>query len=69
VRGTTLFATCGTGYGFVPVRFGAPPEVALVTLRAVGGVPRSDSAGAQADVDSLIRTYQQRDTAAADSID
>jgi predicted MPP superfamily phosphohydrolase len=66
VRGTTLFATCGTGYSFVPVRFGAPPEVALITLRALGPArPATDSArAAQPNVDSLIRTYQQRDTTA-----
>jgi predicted MPP superfamily phosphohydrolase len=75
VHGATLFATCGLGYSFVPIRFGAPPEVALITLRAVGGAPRPavvDSAASQAGTDSLIRSYQQRDTitrdtAAADS--
>ncbi|MBV9109906.1 MAG: metallophosphoesterase [Gemmatimonadetes bacterium] len=66
VRGSTLFATCGTGYSFVPVRYGAPPEVALITLRAVGPAParaKPDSAkSAQANVDSLIQVFQQRDT-------
>jgi len=28
----TLFVTCGLGYSFVPARFGATPEVAMVTL-------------------------------------
>ncbi len=70
VRGSTLFATCGLGYSFVPVRFGYPPEVALITLRAVGPPPaKVDSAKAvqQANVDSLIQSYQQRDTANRDS--
>jgi uncharacterized protein len=30
--GNTMFVTCGLGYGFVPARFGAPPEIALVRL-------------------------------------
>jgi len=65
VRGSTLFTTCGIGYTFVPVRFGYPPEVALVTLRAVGGAPQQadSAAAAQANVDSLIQAFQQRDTA------
>ncbi|HEX8693222.1 MAG TPA: metallophosphoesterase [Longimicrobium sp.] len=64
LRGSTVFATCGVGYSFVPVRFGHPPEVALVTLRAVGGAPQTDSArAAQPNVDSLIQSFQQRDTA------
>jgi len=71
VRGSTLFATCGLGYSFVPVRFGHPPEVALITLRAVGPPPAAnpDSANAarEANVDSLIQSFQQRDTTASDS--
>lgn len=70
IRGTTVFATCGTGYSFVPVRFGAPPEVALITLRAVGPArPATDSAAAtpQPNADSLIRVFQQRDTTQRDS--
>jgi uncharacterized protein len=65
VRGSTLFATCGLGYSFVPVRFGHAPEVALITLRAVGPAPggAADSARAhQPNVDSLIQVFQQRDT-------
>jgi uncharacterized protein len=31
-----MFVTCGVGFSFVPIRFGAPPEVALVTLRIAG---------------------------------
>jgi hypothetical protein len=69
IRGATVFITCGVGYSFVPVRFGHPPEVALVTLRAVGppqGAATADSAkAAQANVDSLIRVFQERDTTAA----
>ncbi|HSU12656.1 metallophosphoesterase [Longimicrobium sp.] len=69
LRGSTLFATCGIGYSYVPVRFGHPPEVALITLRAVGPAPaKADSAKAQqANVDSLIQVFQQRDTTKGDS--
>jgi predicted MPP superfamily phosphohydrolase len=69
VRGSTLFITCGVGYGFVPVRFGHAPEVALVTLRGVGApAAKGDSARpAEANLDSLIQTYQTpRDSAAAE---
>jgi hypothetical protein len=31
-RGTTMFVSCGLGYSFVPARFAAAPEVAMVTL-------------------------------------
>lgn len=63
IKENTLFVTCGVGYGFVPVRFGAPPEVALVTLRAIGtGAPAAD-AGASVP-DSLLQRFQQRDSAA-----
>jgi len=69
IRGATVFATCGLGYSYVPVRFGAPPEVALITLRAVGRGPAADSAKtpAQPDADSLIRVFQARDTANRDT--
>jgi predicted MPP superfamily phosphohydrolase len=70
IRGATVFATCGLGYSFVPVRFGAPPEVALITLRAVGAPAAAlvDSAAArQANTDSLIHEFQQRDTTTRDS--
>jgi len=70
LRGSTLFATCGVGYSFVPVRFGHPPEVALITLRAVGPpqAAQGDSAKTQqANVDSLIQVFQQRDTTKSDS--
>ncbi|HEX8394515.1 MAG TPA: metallophosphoesterase [Longimicrobium sp.] len=72
VRGSTLFITCGVGFSFVPVRFGAPPEVALVTLRPVGGAAKRDSASAPApvNVDSLIQQFTpdttKRDTSKAE---
>jgi predicted MPP superfamily phosphohydrolase len=57
---TTLFVTCGTGYSFVPVRFGAPPEVGLVTLRRSGAAPAE--APAPPPIDSLLRQYERADT-------
>lgn len=64
VRGATLFITCGVGYSFVPVRFGAAPEVALITLRGYGTTAQRDSARADAaDTDSLLRVYQGQDSA------
>lgn len=69
VRGSTLFATCGLGYSFVPVRFGHAPEIALITLRAVGPAPSAtDTTKARRpDVDSLIQVFQQRDTTTRDT--
>ncbi|HEU0299279.1 MAG TPA: metallophosphoesterase [Longimicrobium sp.] len=59
VRGATLFVTCGVGFGYVPVRYGAPPEVAMITLRGVGRVEEGDSAGVSdgVNVDSLIQQF------------
>ncbi len=59
VRGATLFVTCGVGFGYVPVRFGSPPEVAMITLRGVGGAAEADSAKAPpgVNVDSLIQSF------------
>lgn len=59
VRGSTLFVTCGLGFGYVPVRFGSPPEVAMITLRGVGGAAEADSVKAPAgvNVDSLIQSF------------
>lgn len=60
-NGNGLFITCGVGYGFVPVRLGAPPEVALVTLRrpAVPGRGEAAPDSSSAALDSLLRVYEQ----------
>lgn len=52
-----MFVTCGTGYGFVPVRYGAAPEVAMVTLLRVGA---SAEEGEEAPVDeeALLRELE-----------
>ena len=73
VRGSTLFVTCGVGFGYVPVRYGSPPEVAMITLRGVGTVVPQDSARAPGavNVDSLIQSFTPEaadaDTTAGDS--
>lgn len=71
IRGNTMFITCGLGHSYVPVRFGAPPEIAMVTLRGFGSATRADSAATPANAsareDSLIQVYQRFDTAAADT--
>ncbi|MDP9349523.1 MAG: metallophosphoesterase [Gemmatimonadota bacterium] len=58
VDGNGLFITCGVGYGFVPVRLGAPPEVALITLRRVGPATPADTTR-RPSVDSLLQQYEQ----------
>jgi uncharacterized protein len=57
VRGSTLFVTCGIGFGYVPVRYGAAPEVAMITLRGVGAVARDSAAAGAVNVDSLIQSF------------
>ena len=61
VDGNGLFITCGVGYGFVPVRLGAPPEVALITLRRpVSAEPAASPDSSNAALDSLLRVYESR---------
>lgn len=60
VGGNGLFVTCGVGYSFVPVRLGAPPEVALITLRRVGGPKAAEKTPPAANMDSLLQQYQRR---------
>ncbi|HEV2147149.1 MAG TPA: metallophosphoesterase [Longimicrobiaceae bacterium] len=66
VDGNGLFITCGVGYSFVPVRLGAPPEVALVTLRRPASEAAEEApAAARPSIDSLLQVYgQQTDSAA-----
>ncbi|HWK89270.1 MAG TPA: metallophosphoesterase [Longimicrobium sp.] len=66
IRGSTVFATCGVGYSFVPVRMGAPPEVAMITLKRIDGAPRDTTGARPVNVDSLIE-YFQPDTTERDS--
>jgi predicted MPP superfamily phosphohydrolase len=67
---TVMFVTCGVGYSFVPVRFGAPPEVALITLHVSGLRPATPADSTQADslaTDSLLQRYSRQDTTNRDS--
>lgn len=60
VSGNGLFITCGVGYSFVPVRLGAPPEVALITLRRPAAADDEPAPpAADAAIDSLLRVYGQ----------
>ena len=58
VLGSTVVVTCGVGYGFVPLRFGAAPEVPILTLRAAGGVAAPDSIVP----DTLLERFQRQST-------
>jgi uncharacterized protein len=62
IRGATVFITCGVGHTFVPARYAAPPEVAIVTLLAAG-VAAPDPGVAderdQAVIDSLMEVYRR----------
>lgn len=60
-----LFVTCGVGYGFVPVRFGSPPEVALVTLRRIDVGAAAAQPADSVDMDTLIARYERVDTSAS----
>jgi predicted MPP superfamily phosphohydrolase len=54
---TTVVISCGTGYGFVPLRFGAAPEVVILTLVGIGAAAPEEEA-APSVADSLIERYQ-----------
>lgn len=66
---TVMFVTCGVGYGFVPVRFGAPPEIALVTLHLSGrrSVAEPALVPDSMNIDSLLQRYQAQDSTVGDS--
>lgn len=62
VRGQTVLITCGIGYGYVPVRFGAAPEVPILTLRRAGGSTETEApAPGTAVADSTIQRFQGSD--------
>ncbi len=41
---STLLVTCGTGYGYIPLRFGAAPEVPILTLVGTAAPPNTAAA-------------------------
>jgi predicted MPP superfamily phosphohydrolase len=57
VQGGTVAISCGIGYGYVPVRFGAAPEVPVLTLRRPGGGGAAVS-GAGMAADSALQLIQ-----------
>jgi uncharacterized protein len=54
-----MFVTCGVGFSFVPIRFGSPPEVALVTLRLSGREVETEATVAPDTIalDTLLRRF------------
>ena len=67
VERMVMFVTCGVGYGFVPIRFGAPPEVAMITLRPIGmGIAPGAAPQDSVSIDTLIERFQ-RDTTRSDT--
>lgn len=58
VQGSDVLVSCGLGFGFVPIRFGAAPEIPIVTLRSGAVTPDSVAVPAGAVPDSLIESYQ-----------
>jgi predicted MPP superfamily phosphohydrolase len=66
---TVMFVTCGVGYSFLPIRFGAPPEIALITLHVSGRREPAVAAAAvdSMNLDSLLARYGTTDTTSADS--
>ncbi|MDR0787679.1 MAG: metallophosphoesterase [Gemmatimonadota bacterium] len=61
VMGSTVLVTCGVGYGFIPLRYGAAPEVTLLTIVPLGGSAGTGAAlptGEPAAIDSLLNIYQ-----------
>lgn len=65
VQGGDVLVSCGLGFGFVPVRFGAAPEVPMLTLRTGAMAVDSVAPDLGAVADSLIRSYQ---TSPSDSL-
>lgn len=56
VQAGTVLVSCGIGYGFVPLRFGAAPEVPL--LRLVGERGALDEGESTEVMDSLLQLYE-----------
>lgn len=56
VEAGTVVVSCGTGYGFVPLRFGAAPEVPL--LRLVGDRGALGEGESTEVMDSLLQLYE-----------
>jgi uncharacterized protein len=66
VQGSTVLVTCGIGYGFIPVRFGAAPEVPILTLTRLGSTVPGTNADSMPQ-DTVLQRYldQASDTTTA----
>ncbi|CAN5620096.1 hypothetical protein BH23GEM8_BH23GEM8_06630 [soil metagenome] len=62
IRNNTLFITCGIGYSFIPVRLGAPPEVAIITLRGMMLAPVEAADPEAASMDTILQRYEVTET-------
>lgn len=61
VMGSTVLVTCGVGYGFVPLRYGAAPEVVMLTIIPLGGDQGAEESAAgtgPTPIDSLLEVYR-----------
>lgn len=58
VRSQTVLITCGLGFGYVPIRFGAPPEVPILTLRSLGTDEDAAVLAPEMVEDSVIQRFQ-----------
>jgi predicted MPP superfamily phosphohydrolase len=59
VQGSTVLVTCGVGYGFVPLRYGAAPEVPILTLARIAD-PLAEEPAESALPDSLIDRFREQ---------
>jgi uncharacterized protein len=64
VMGGTVVVSCGLGYSFVPIRFGAAPEVPLLTLRrfAVADDAPADAPAGDPGAEELLEALRQPPT-------
>jgi uncharacterized protein len=62
IRNNTLFITCGIGYSFIPIRLGAPPEVAMITLRGMMLAPAEEVDPEAAAMDTILQRYEVTET-------
>ncbi|MGH7458530.1 MAG: hypothetical protein ACREKN_05500 [Longimicrobiaceae bacterium] len=53
-----LLLVCGSGFGFLPVRFAGPPEVALITLVGIADPEEAETFTA-ADEDTIVEEIEE----------
>jgi hypothetical protein len=64
IRNNTMFITCGIGYSFIPIRLGAPPEVAIITLRGMMAATVEEVDPDAAAMDTILQRYEVTETPA-----